>query len=445
MKITTKITHNLIQDKRHTMMNKDLIAILDYLDREKGIKRTIVLQAIEDALYAAAKKSVKGVQDVRIEIDYESGDIAVYGKKLIVQKAKKQEQEISLEEALEAHPDSELGELIEVTITPKDFGRIAAQTARQVISQKLRGAERDVIYDEYRHRVNEIVSGSIKQFIRGSDILVDLGKVEALMPMREYPKTERYNVGDKVTALLKEVKDTDNGGAEVILSRSSPDFVKQLFIQEVPEISDSVITIHSIVREAGYRTKITVQSTDPRIDPVGACVGMRGSRVKNVVRELNNEKIDIIPYADDPIELLQNALSPVEIKKISINEQDRIVTIVVDDDDFPTVIGKKGMNARLNGRLIDAEITVKRMTEYRKVLAIQKIELAESEDPSLDQPLELREVNNMIVENLIEAGFDTKRKILQATSEQITEVPGVSEAMLDLIHAEIRQKGEEID
>ncbi len=426
-------------------MNKDLLAILDYLDREKGIKRNIVLQAIEDALYAAAKKSVKGVQDVRINIDYDSGNIEVFGKKLVVQKAKKLEQEISLEEALEEDPESELGELIEVSITPRDFGRIAAQTARQVISQKLRGAERDVIYDEYRHRIHEIVSGSIKQFIRGSDILVDLGKVEALMPMREYPKTERYHVGDKVIALLKEVRETENGGAEVILSRSSPDFVRQLFIQEVPEISDSVITIESIVREAGYRTKITVQSSDPRVDPVGACVGMRGSRVKNVVRELNNEKIDIIPYSDDPIELLQNALDPVEIKKISINEQDRIVTIVVGDEDFPTVIGKKGMNARLNGRLIDAEIAVKRMSEYQKFLAIQKIELAESEDPTFDLPLELKTVNSMITENLIDAGFDTKRKILQASSEQITQVPGISEAMLDQILSEIKQKGADLE
>lgn len=427
------------------MMNKDLLAILDYLDREKGIKRSIVLQAIEDALYAAAKKSVKGVQDVRIDIDYDTGSIEVFGKKKIVDKAKKFEQEISLQDAQELHPEAEIGEFLEVSITPKDFGRIAAQTARQVISQKLRGAERDVIYDEYRHRVHEIVSGTVKQFVRGSDMIIDLGKVEALMPMREYPKTERYNIGDKVTALLKEVKDTDNGGAEVILSRSSPDFVRQLFVQEVPEISDSVITLHTIVREAGYRTKITVQSSDPRVDPVGACVGMRGNRVKNIVRELNNEKIDIIPYSDDPIELLQNALAPVEIKKISINEHERIVTIVVDDEDFPTVIGKKGMNARLNGRLIQAEIEVKRMSEYKKVLAIQQIELAESEDPSLDEPLTLQSINSMVLDNLIDSGYDTKRKILQASPEEITKVPGISEAMLDQIMTEIKQKGADLE
>lgn len=426
-------------------MNKDLLAVLDYLDREKGIKRSIVLQAIEEALSAAAKKSIKGIQDIRIEVDYESGLIEVYGKKHVVEKAKKPETEIALKDAVEHYPDCELGDFLEFEMTPRDFGRIAAQTARQVISQKLRGAERDVIYEEYRHRVNEIVSGSVKHFVRGSDIIVDLGKVDALMPMREYPKIERYQIGEKVTAILLEVQDTENGGAEVILSRSSTKFVCELFNQEVPELNDGVIEIKKVVREAGYRAKITVTSTDPKVDPVGACVGMRGNRVKNIVRELNNEKIDIIPYTDDPIELLQNALSPVEIRKISINEQDRIVTIVVDDDDFPTVIGKRGMNARLNGRLIEAELEVKRMTEYRKVLSIQQYELAESDDPSLDEPLQLEAVNKLVLESLIDSGYDTKRKVLKTPPEEIAKAAGVSEAMIDQILQEIRQKGVDLD
>ncbi len=426
-------------------MNKDLLAVLEYLEREKGIKRSIVLDAIEEALYAAANKSIKGIDDVRIDIDYNSGKIEVFGKKTVVEKVVKPQLEVSHEEALELFPECELGDVLEVPITPEDFGRIAAQTAKQVITQKLRGAERDVIYEEYRHRTDEIVSGSVKHFVRGSDIIVDLGKVDALMPMREYPKIERYHIGDKVTAVLLEVKDTENGGAEVILSRSSTHFVKQLFLQEVPELSDGVIEIKKIVREAGYRTKVSVQSTDPRIDPVGACVGMRGSRVKNIVRELNNEKIDIIPYAEDPIELLQNALSPVEIKKISINEKDRIVTIVVDDEDFPTVLGKKGMNARLNGRLIVAELEVKRMSEYKKVQAIHQRELADSEDANLDEPLELESVNKLVLENLIAAGFDTKRKILKASPEEIVTSASLSEAMIDIILQEIRQKGAHLE
>ena len=422
-------------------MNKDLLAVLDYLDREKGIKRAIVLQAIEDALYAAASKSIKGVQDVRIDVDYQSGKIEVYGKKTVVEKVKVKEIEISEEDAQQHHPDCELDDLVEVPITPKDFGRIAAQTARQVISQKLRGAERDVIYEEYRHRINEIVSGTVKHFVRGSDIIIDLGKVDALLPMRGYPKIERYQIGEKVTAVILEVMDTENGGAEVILSRSDPEFARQLFLQEVPELSDGVIEIKNIVREAGYRSKVVVSSTDPRVDPVGACVGMRGNRVKNIVRELNNEKIDIIPASDDPIELLQNALNPIEIKKISINEQDRIVTIVVEDEDFPTVIGKRGMNARLNGRLIEAELEVKRMSEYRKFLSIQQLELSESDDPSMDEPLQLETVNKLVQDNLIEAGFDTKRKILLATPDEIVKGASISELLIDQVLQEIRQKG----
>ncbi len=242
------------------------------------------------------------------------------------------------------------------------------------------GAERDVIYENYRHRVNEIVSGTVKRFVRGSNVIVDLGKVEAIMPSREYPKTEKYFVGEKVLALLMEVKDSENGGAEVILSRSSPEFVRQLLMQEVPELNDGTIIIDKIVREAGYRTKLTVRSTDMKVDPVGACVGMRGNRVKNIVRELHNEKIDIIPFANDQIELLQNVLSPLEIRKINVNEEDNSISIVVEDDDFAAVIGKKGMNARLISRLIGYHLEVQRMTDYNRTMAIQREEWAADTD-----------------------------------------------------------------
>ncbi len=426
-------------------MNKDLLAIFEYMEREKGIKREIIIQAVEEALRAAARKGMKETQELNIQIDPRTGSIGVFGNKIIVETVQSAEKEISLKEAQEINPDYELGQTIQVTITPKDFGRIAAQTARQIINQKLRGAERDVIYEEYRHRINEIVSGTVKRFIRGSDLVVDLGKVEAILPTRQYPKIERYHIGDRVMALLLEVQDTEGGGAEVILSRSHPKFAKQLFIQEVPELQDNTVVVEKIVREAGYRTKLSVRSTDSRVDPVGACVGMRGSRVKNIVRELNNEKVDIIPFSDDPIELLQNALAPVEIRKISINEEDRIVSIVVDDDDFPTVIGKKGMNARLNGALIDAQLDVQRISEYKKSMSIQRNELASSEDPSLDARLDLPTINKLILENLIDAGFDTPRKILLANPDKIAEVPGISIDMADEIIEQIRKKGANIE
>src|ERR1700733_14004419 len=228
-------------------MNKDLIAVFEYLEREKGIKREIVISAIEESLQAAARKSVTGASNVTVTINPKTGNIDVYCEKEIVEDVEVPSQEISIEEAREIDPEAQMGQFIDVIVTPKDFGRIAAQKARQIITQKLRGAERDVIYEEYRHRINELISGTIKRFVKGSNLIIDLGKVEAIMPAREYPKTEKYQVGEKVLALLLEVKDTENGGAEVILSRSNPEFVRQLLIQEVPEISDGIIIIDKIV------------------------------------------------------------------------------------------------------------------------------------------------------------------------------------------------------
>lgn len=418
-------------------MNKDLVAIFEYMEREKGIKRDIVISAIETALRAAARKSIKEEANVAVQINPKSGDIEVFCEKEIVESVDQPAKEISLMAAQELDPDCEIGQFIDVPVTPKNFGRIAAQTARQIISQKLRGAERDVIYEEYRHRVNEIISGVVKRFARGANLIVDLGKVEALLPARNYPKTEKYKVGDRIYALLQEVQDLENGGAEVILSRSHPEFVKQLFFQEVPELEDGTIEIVKIVRDAGYRTKLTVRSTDMKVDPVGACVGMRGSRVKNVIRELNNEKIDIVPYTPDPVYLLQNILSPIEIRKVGVNEEEEVVAIVVDDADYAAVIGKRGMNARLTGELIGYELEVQRMSEYNKLLEIQRFQLAESTDPILDQPLVIEGFNKLIVESLIQSGFDTMRKVLSARVDELTAVQGISLEMAYKILEEV--------
>jgi transcription termination/antitermination protein NusA len=422
-------------------MNKDLIAVFEYLEREKGIKRELVISAIEESLQAAARKSVSGASNVTVTIHPKTGNIEVYCEKEIVDEVEVASQEISLEAARLIDPESEMGQFIDVVVTPNDFGRIAAQKARQIITQKLRGAERDVIYEEYRHRLNELVSGTIKRFVRGSNLMIDLGKVEAIMPTREYPKTEKYQVGEKVLAVLIEVKDTENGGAEVILSRSHPEFVRQLLIQEVPEVNDGTIVIDKIVRDAGYRTKLTVRSLDPKVDPVGACVGMRGNRVKNIVRELHNEKIDIIPFSNDPIELLQNALSPIEIRKINLNEDDQMIAIVVEDDDFAAVIGKKGMNARLNSRLIGYDLEVQRMTDYNRTMELQRQELASTDDPTLDEPLTgLDGVNSLIFDHLVAEGYNTLRALLQATPEKLATIPGISVEKADKILEQIRKE-----
>ncbi|MDR3624002.1 MAG: transcription termination factor NusA [Chlamydiales bacterium] len=423
-------------------MNKDLLAIFEYMEREKGIKRDIIIAAIEESLRAAARKSAQGIANVSVHINSKTGDIEVLSEREIVETSTDPSEEISLEDARVLDPECEIGQVIDIVITPKDFGRIAAQTARQIISQKIRGAERDVIYEEYRHRINEIVSGSVKRFSKGINLVVDLGKVEAILPAKHYPKTERYQVGDKIHALLLNVVDLENGGAEVVLSRTDPEFVKQLFINEVPEINEGIISIEKIVRDPGYRTKILVRSNDLKVDGVGACVGIRGTRVKNVVRELNNEKIDIIPYSDDAIEILQNALAPIEIRKISVNEEngEEVISIVVDDKDFAIVIGKRGMNARLNGDLIGYSLDVQRMSDYTRAMAIQQSELIASDDSSLDEPLDIPGINTLVIQNLLHAGFDTARKVLSQKPEELMKVPGISLDMAYTILEQVSKK-----
>ncbi len=421
-------------------MNKDLVAIFEYLEREKGIKRDIIISAIEESLKAAARKSIKGLINVSVQINAKSGVIDVIAQKEVVDKVTIPEEEITLEEARKLNSQVEIGEWVDITVTPQDFGRIAAQTARQVIAQKLRAAERDVIYEEYRHRQGEIISGAVKRIVRGATLIVDLGKVEAIMPERYYPKTEKYNVGDRVQALLLEVHDTENGGAEVILSRSHPQFVEQLFIQEVPELSDGTVIIEKIVRDAGYRTKVAVRSQDAKVDPVGACVGIRGTRVKNIIRELNNEKIDIFAYSEDPVQLLQNALSPIQIKKINVSDDGQTISIVVADEDYPTVLGKRGMNARLNGQLIDAELLVKKMNDYQNELSVERAQMALVDDPSLDEPLHVEGMSSMILESLISAGYDTPRKLLNSNPKELSSIPEISLEMADKILDQIRKK-----
>ncbi len=425
-------------------MNKDLIAVFEYLEREKGIKRDLVISAIEESLRMAARKSIQGAANITVSIHPKTGNIDVFCEKEIVEDVEVPAQEISIELAREIDPDCEVGQFIDVIVTPEDFGRIAAQKARQIISQKLRGAERDVIYEEYRHRTNELVSGTVKRFVRGANLIVDLGKVEAIMPMKEYPKTEKYHTGDKVLALLMTVNDTENGGAEVVLSRSSPEFVRQLMIQEVPELNDGTITIEKIVRDPGYRSKFTVRTSDLKVDPVGACVGMRGMRVKNVMRELNNEKIDIIPASNDPVELLQNALSPIEIRKISVNNDEKIISIVVEDDDFAAVLGKRGMNARLNSQLIGYELEIQKISDYNKAMTIRRAELASSEDPALDVELtyEMVEgiVSSLVFEHLVAEGYTTPRALLAASADNLATIPGVTLEKADKILEQIRKQ-----
>lgn len=420
-------------------MNKDLVSIFEYLEREKGIKREVIISAIEEALLVAARKGMQGAGNLDISIDPKTGEIEVYAEKEVVEEVTIPEEEITIDQARELGLECEIGDWIKTALDPSALGRIAAQTARQVIAGKLRAAERDVIYEEYRHRTGEIVSGAVKRVIRGGSLIVDLGKVEALLPDRYYPKTERYATGDRIQALLWEVRDTENGGAEVILSRTHAEMVKALFIQEVPELQDETIGIEKIVREPGYRTKLAVISYDQKVDPLGACVGVRGTRVKNIIRELNNEKIDIVPYSDDPVVLLESLLSPLEIKKIRV--EDDSIDIVVNDEDYPIVIGRKGMNARLNGKLIGMELNVKKMSEYQAELNFEAKQMASDEsNAELDQKLSIEGLNPFVLDSLMEAGLDTPRKLLEHSAHDLSEKASISKEMAEDILEKVRKK-----
>jgi N utilization substance protein A len=279
-------------------MNSDLTTMLDYLEREKGIKRDILVEAISTAILAASKKTfTSGTRELRIEINPQSGAIKAIAKLIVAEKPANAHEEISVAKARSIKPDVQPGEEIDVEVTPKDFGRIAAPTARQAIMQRIRHAERDMIYEEFKDRAGEIITGTVRRFDR-SDVIIDLGRFEGIMLNRERVATEEYAVGDRIRAYVVAV---ENGarGPEIILSRSHPNFVRRLFETEVAEIADKTVEIKGIAREAGHRTKIAVWSANEKVDPVGACVGMRGARVKNIVRELNNEKVDIIRWSTD--------------------------------------------------------------------------------------------------------------------------------------------------
>ena len=339
-------------------MNSEILAGLDFFERDKGIKREVLLEAINGAVLSAARKAVGAARDLRVEIDPRSGEIKAIAKLIVVEKVLNKHDEIPLALAQKLKPDAKLGDEMDVQVTPKDFGRIAAQTAKQAIMQRIRQAEKEMIYDEFKDRAGEIVSGTVRRFER-SDVIIDLGKFEAIMPSRERVQTEDYSVGDRIRAYVVAV---ENGarGPEIILSRSHPNFVRRLFETEVSEIADRTVEIKGIAREAGYRTKIAVWSPNEKVDPVGACVGMRGSRVKNIVRELNNEKVDIIRWSADVKEFVLEALKPAKVKSVSLDEASRSVHIKVDEDQLSLAIGKRGQNARLTDRLTGWKVSIEK-------------------------------------------------------------------------------------
>ncbi|HEY8965882.1 MAG TPA: transcription termination factor NusA, partial [Candidatus Methylacidiphilales bacterium] len=313
-------------------MSQEIVAIMEYMEKEKGIKREILIEAMQAALLASSRKSFGPAKDLRVEIDPKNGKIRAFAKLEVVERVTVAHDQISIFRARDIKPDAQLGELVDVEVTPKEFGRIAAQVFKQTINQTLRGIERKMIFSEFKDRAGSIVTGTIRRFER-SDIIVDLGKFEAIMPSRERVVTEEYNPGERIRAYVVSVDDGLRG-PEIIVSRSHPNFVRRLLELEVNEIADKTVEIKAMAREAGYRTKIAVFSTNDKIDPVGACVGIRGARVKNIVRELNNEKIDLFKWSSNPRELAVEALKPAKLKSIEVDEAAKRVKVLVDSDNY---------------------------------------------------------------------------------------------------------------
>ncbi len=351
--------------------NKELILALEELEKEKGIKKEYVLESIETALVTAYKRNFDALENVKVDIDHKTGATHIYSVKEIVENANDEVTEISLEDAHKINKNLQYGDTVDIEIVPKDFGRIAAQTAKQVIVQKLREVERDLIFDEYTQKKGEIVSGIIQKADRNI-VVVDLGRIEGIMLAKEQVPTEKYRVNDKIKAYIVDVERGLKGAPQVMISRSHPDFVRKLLEFEIPEIYEGVIEIKSVSRDAGSRSKVAVYSPDPNIDPVGSCVGAKGVRIQNVINELHGEKIDVIEWDEDPSIFIASALLPAQILAVDIKEDERFAEVIVPDDQLSLAIGKAGQNARLAAKLTNWKIDIKSESQYRQILQEQQ-------------------------------------------------------------------------
>jgi len=405
-------------------MNTELQAVLDYMERERGIDRETVIVAIEEALVGASKKSIGPARELRIEIDRKTLDIRALATVMVVGVVRNSHDEISLTKARRINSDVKLGDFITIEVTPDNFGRIAAQTAKQAILSSIRMAEKERVFEEYKERAGEIVSGTVSRFDR-SDVRIDLGRAEAIMPSRERVPTEEYQVGDRLRALILRVESNQSGPA-IVLSRSHPDFVRNLFEMEVSEINDETVEIKGIAREAGFRSKIAVLSHDEKVDPIGACVGMRGIRVKNIVRELSGEKIDIVRWSEDTRAYVTNSLAPAKLMRVEIDDELHTVTVIVESDQLSLAIGRKGQNARLTAKLTGWKIDIKKdqaeISFEEKVAEAVEI-LAGIEGIGAEWALPL-----------VQGGFLTVEGIVAAEIDDIEAVDGVDRATAETIH-----------
>ena len=348
--------------------NKELVIALEELEKEKGIKKDYIIESIESALLTAYKRNFDSAENVKVVMDEVTGATHLYSVKEVVEAVEDSNLQISLDEAKKINKKAKVGETVDIELAPKNFGRIAAQTAKQVIIQKLREAERDVLYTEFNDRKGEIVSGIIQK-ADGGIVVLDLGKLEGIMPLKEQIPTEKYRVNDKIRGYVSEVVKGVKGNPQVIVSRANNDFVRKLFEFEIPEIYEGLIEIKSVSRDPGNRSKVAVYSTNPDIDPVGSCVGQKGIRIQNIINELNGEKIDVIEWNEDPSIYISAALLPAQVMAVDIKEEEKFAQVIVPDDQLSLAIGKAGQNARLAAKLTNWKIDIKSETQFREMIS----------------------------------------------------------------------------
>lgn len=366
-------------------MNAEFMEALNAIEKERGISKDILIDAFESALIAAYKRNYGTTGNVRAVVDRDTGEVQVFASKTVVEQVEDVHAEISLEKARAINSLYEVGDVLEEEANPRSFGRIAAQTAKQVVVQRIREAERGVIFDEYVEKENEILTAIVQRVEKGG-VYVELGKTDGLIAMNETIPGEEYNNNDRIKVYVLEVRKT-NKGPQVLVSRTHPGLVKRLFELEVPEIQTGVVQVKSIAREAGFRTKVAVYSSDPQVDAVGACVGQRGIRVERIVNELHNEKIDIIEWDSDPAVYIAKALSPAKVLMVYINETEKAAKVIVPDNQLSLAIGKEGQNARLAAKLTGWKIDIKSQTQMEEELALYDA----AEEAAADQPEKPRE------------------------------------------------------
>ena len=416
---------------------KEMQQTLEALAKEKGIAPEVIVTAIEDAVLTASRKYYKSAENLRTKFNHQTGDVELFSVRQIVEEVTDPLTEISLAEAQGLYGDeAEVDMEIEFPKPTDVLGRIAAQTAKQVIFQKVREAERDNVYALYSDRVNEVINGTVKRFENG-DIVVDAERVEALLPRREQSRAENYTTGDRIRAVIREVN-KNTKGPQIILSRTDPTLLIKMFEQEVPEIYDGTVTIRGAVREAGDRAKVAVHSRERDVDPVGACVGMKGTRVQAIIRELRGEKIDIVEWSDDPVVFVTNAISPARVQRVTVvDTEEPIVEVVVEDRQLSLAIGKKGQNVRLAAKLTGWKIDIKSEEEKRREVEARFDEIEEGEEagtltlPGLDDGQLLR---------LSEAGLDTADRLLEVGTAELAEVAGVDEPTASDLQAAVREQ-----